>query len=68
MQRPSDEVMQILDFNKSLLGEPRFDDIDKNFYQKLKIALDMEDFENYLWLWEQPKRWFGSTFRKHLRQ
>lgn len=56
VKRTKDEVFQILAFNKSLFGEPEFNNIDELFYQKLKIVLEMEKTENYLWLWEKPHR------------
>lgn len=56
VQRPTDEVFRIRDYIKSLFGEPVFNDRDRIFYQKLKVALAMEDFKDYLWLWDKPCR------------
>jgi len=49
-RRPSAEVHQILAFNKSLCGEPIFDEINKVFCHRLKGRLQMENIEDYLWL------------------
>jgi hypothetical protein len=56
VQRPREEVHQVLAFNKSLCGEPIIDDIDKIFYESLKGFLQMENIQNYLWLWKKPNR------------
>jgi len=55
VQRPRDDVREILDFSKSLFGEPAFNEVDKNFYRKLKVALNMGEFDDYQWLWDKPR-------------
>ena len=56
IRRPRAEVEEILVLNKSLCGEPIYQEIDKFFYQKLKLFLEMENIEDYLWLWKKPNR------------
>lgn len=55
-QRVTEEVDQILSLNKSLFGEPIFNDANKIFCQRLKSFLQMENTPDYLWLWKTPNR------------
>lgn len=50
--RPREVVNEIVAFIKSLCGEPL--DIDKLFYQELKLVVRMENAPDYQWLWEKP--------------
>src|SRR6266496_4065347 len=56
VQRPREEVHQILAFNKLLCGEPIYHEIDQLFSHKLKLVLQMENIPDYRWLWKKPNR------------